>query len=48
VEPPQSYVAPYGHRKLSTFFSERMDFDSSYFHPVYNNDYSTWALKEGE
>ena len=27
VEPPQSYVAPYGHRKLSKFFSERMDFD---------------------
>jgi peptide/nickel transport system substrate-binding protein len=48
VEPPQSYVAPYGHRKLATFFSERMDFDAAVFHPVYFNDYSTFALKEGE
>ena len=48
VEPPQSYIAPYGHRKLSKFMSERMDFDSAVFHPVYFNDYSTWALKEGE
>ena len=28
--------------------SERMDFESAVFHPVYFNDYSTWALKEGE
>jgi len=48
VEPPQSYVAPYGHRKLAKFMSERMDFDAALFHPVYFNDYSTWALKEGE
>ena len=48
IEPPQSYVAPYGHRKLSKFFSERMDFDAAVFHPVYFNDYSTFALKEGE
>jgi peptide/nickel transport system substrate-binding protein len=48
VEPPQSYVAPYGHRKLAKFMSERMDYDAAVFHPVYQNDYSTWALKEGE
>ena len=48
IEPPQAYIAPYGHRELSTFFSERMDMDSAVFHPVYLNDYSTWALKEGE
>jgi peptide/nickel transport system substrate-binding protein len=48
ISPPQSYIAPYGHRKLSTFLSERMDFDSAEFHPVYFNDYSSWALKEGE
>ncbi len=48
VEPPQSYVAPYGHRKLATFLSERMDFESAMFNPVYNNDYSSWSLKEGE
>jgi hypothetical protein len=28
--------------------SERMDFESAMFHPVYFNDYSSWALKEGE
>jgi peptide/nickel transport system substrate-binding protein len=48
IEPPQSYIAPYGHRKLSKFMSERMDFENALFHPVYFNDYSTWALKEGE
>jgi peptide/nickel transport system substrate-binding protein len=48
IEPPQSYIAPYGHRKLAKFMSERMDFDAALFHPVYFNDYSTWALKEGE
>ena len=48
IEPPQSYIAPYGHRKLATFFSERMDFEGAIFHPVYFNDYSSFALKEGE
>jgi peptide/nickel transport system substrate-binding protein len=48
IEPPQSYIAPYGHVKEPKFMSERMDFDSAVFHPVYFNDYSTWALKEGE
>jgi peptide/nickel transport system substrate-binding protein len=39
-------IAPYGHRKLATFFSERMDFENcSRFHPVYFNDYSSWCLK---
>ena len=47
-QPPQSYIAPYGHTKEPKFMSERMDFDSAVFHPVYFNDYSTWALKEGE
>ena len=48
ISPPQSYIAPYGHRKLAKFMSERMDYDAAVFHPVYFNDYSTWALKEGE
>jgi peptide/nickel transport system substrate-binding protein len=40
------YIAPYGHRKLATFLSERMDFENcSLFHPVYNNDYSSFCLK---
>jgi peptide/nickel transport system substrate-binding protein len=42
----RAWVAPYGHRKLATFLSERMDFDNCLrFHPVYNNDYSSWCLK---
>ena len=43
---PQSHVAPYGHRKLATFLSERMDWESAVFHPVYFNDYITFALTE--
>jgi peptide/nickel transport system substrate-binding protein len=46
VGPPRSYLAPYGHRKLATFLSERMDFEAALFHPVYLNDYSSWALKD--
>jgi peptide/nickel transport system substrate-binding protein len=46
VDPQNAAVAPYGHRKLATFFSERMDFENcSRFHPVYFNDYSSWCLK---
>jgi peptide/nickel transport system substrate-binding protein len=42
----RAYIVPYGHRKLATFMSERMDFDNcSRFHPVYFNDYSSWCLK---
>jgi peptide/nickel transport system substrate-binding protein len=42
----RAWIVPYGHRKLSTFFSERMDFDNCRrFHPVYFNDYSSWCLK---
>ena len=43
----RAWIVPYGHRKLSTFFSERMDFDNCrIFHPVYFNDYSSWCLKD--
>jgi peptide/nickel transport system substrate-binding protein len=42
----RAWVVPFGHRKLSTFLSERMDFDNcSLFHPVYANDYSSFCLK---
>ncbi|MDQ3758510.1 MAG: ABC transporter substrate-binding protein [Actinomycetota bacterium] len=41
-------IAPYGHRKLATFVSDRIDFEATQFHPVYNNDYTSFALKEGE
>ena len=46
ISPPQSYIAPYGHRKLSLFLSDRLDFEAAEFHPVYFNDYSSWQLKE--
>jgi peptide/nickel transport system substrate-binding protein len=48
VSPPQSYLVPWGHKQVATFFSERMDPDSAIFHPLYRNDYSSWRLKEGE
>jgi len=42
----RAWIVPYGHRKLATFLSERMDFDNcNRFHPVYFNDYSSWCLK---
>ena len=42
----EGWSVPFGHRKLATFVSERMDFDDcTRFHPVYNNDYSSFCLK---
>jgi hypothetical protein len=41
----RAWIAPYGRRKLSTFVSERMDFDGcTLFHPVSGNDYSSFCL----
>jgi peptide/nickel transport system substrate-binding protein len=40
-------IAPYGHRKLATFVSDRIDFEATQFHAVYNNDYSSFQLTEG-
>jgi peptide/nickel transport system substrate-binding protein len=41
-----AYVAPYGSETVATFMSERMDFENcSLFHPVYQNDYSSFCLK---
>ncbi len=40
-------MAPYGHRKLATFVSDRIDFESTVFHPLYYNDYTSFQLKEG-
>ena len=43
----EAYVAPYGSEKLATFLSERMDFENcALVHPLYQNDYSSWCLKE--
>ena len=42
----EGYIAPYGTETVATFMSERMDFENcSLFHPVYQNDYSSFCLK---
>lgn len=42
----EAFVAPYGYRKLTTFMSDRMNFqDCALVHPLYINDYSSWCLK---
>jgi len=48
VSPPQSYIAPIGHPKLTTFVSERLDIDQASFHPVFLNDYSSFVLAPDE
>ena len=47
VGPPQSHLAPFGHKQVATFLSERIEPESAIFHPLYRNDYSSWRLKEG-
>ena len=44
VSPPQSYFVPFGHPRGTTFVSDRIDPDHIVFHPVFLNDYSTFAL----
>ena len=42
----ESYIAPYGSEELTTFMSDRMDFENcSLVHPLYGNDYSSFCLK---
>ena len=42
----RAWVVPFGHRKLSTFLSERMDFENcAKIHPLYKLDYSSLCLK---
>jgi peptide/nickel transport system substrate-binding protein len=44
----EAYMVPFGHRKLTTFVSERIDFENcTPAHPLYYNDYSQFCLKEG-
>ena len=39
-------VAAYGHRKLTVFYSERMNFeDCTVWHPVYNLDFTNLCIK---
>lgn len=42
----EAYVAPYGHRKLANFVSERVDFENcTVTHPVYQLDFTLLCLK---
>ena len=41
-------IAPYGHRKLATFVSDRIDFDAVVVNPLYLNDYTSFEFKDGE
>ena len=41
----QAVWAPYGNEQYTTFLSERMDFDKSYHHLLFNQDYSSFAVK---
>ncbi len=42
-----AHGAPYGHRKLTVFYSDRMDFDNcTVFHPVYNLDFTNLCVKK--
>lgn len=42
----EAHLVPYGYRKLSVFFSDRIDFDKcTAWHPVYNLDYTSLCLK---
>ena len=43
----EAHLVPYGQRKLSTFVSERMDFENcTLYHPNYYDDFSSFCLKE--
>jgi peptide/nickel transport system substrate-binding protein len=41
----QAVWAPYGNEQFTTFLSERMDFDKSYHHLLFNQDYSSFSIK---
>lgn len=41
-----AYIVPYGHRKLATFTSDRIDYeDCAVFNPLLQTDYSLFCLK---
>ena len=41
----QAVWAPYGNEQYTTFLSDRMDFAKSYNHLLFNQDYTSFALK---
>ncbi len=45
----RAYMLPFGHSKLATFVSDRINFDEcTLVHPLYQNDYSSFCLKSGK
>lgn len=45
----EAYMVPFGHRKLTTFVSERIDWENcTVVSPIFYNDYSQFCLKEAE
>jgi peptide/nickel transport system substrate-binding protein len=40
----QGYEAVYGYEQVPRFMSTRINFASAVFHPVYDNDWSSWQL----
>jgi peptide/nickel transport system substrate-binding protein len=41
----QAYEAVLGYERVPKFMSNRINFRSAVFHPVYDNDWSSWQLK---
>jgi peptide/nickel transport system substrate-binding protein len=41
----KAYEVVFGYNVSPQFFSNRLDFGSAIFHPVYFNDYTSWKLK---
>lgn len=41
----QAVWAPYGNEEFTTFLSDRLDFDESYHHLLFNQDYTSFKLK---
>jgi peptide/nickel transport system substrate-binding protein len=42
----KAYTIVWGSSQLVKFFSDRIDFKSAVFHPLFFNDYSTWRLSK--
>jgi peptide/nickel transport system substrate-binding protein len=40
----KAYIAAYGSEEVPKFLSDRIDFGSALFHPLYMNDFSSWRL----
>jgi peptide/nickel transport system substrate-binding protein len=41
----KAYIVSYGQQQVPKFFSNKLDFGSAVFHPLYGNDWSTLAPK---